>query len=131
MAGGDRGIDKTSIDINESVRVSMRDVPTNGAGGTAQKPKTPSGVVPVVRRLMVRSRVEHQSRASAERRRRWRTHAQRREQTVERFARGQVSDSFADLPPHKAVVKHRELGHLFSIADPFYRCHDARAGSET
>jgi 8-amino-7-oxononanoate synthase len=40
-------------------------------------------------------------------------------------------ESFADLAVYKGIVKHREVGRLFGIEDPFYRCHDARAGVDT
>jgi 8-amino-7-oxononanoate synthase len=47
--------------------------------------------------------------------------------------RGRLSTSsnFADLSAYKFIVKHREIGRLFGIDDPFYRCHDRRTGSET
>jgi len=38
---------------------------------------------------------------------------------------------FAELPAYKAILKHREIGRVFAIADPFYRTHEKRAGVET
>ena len=109
----------------------MRDVPTNGANNKALTERAPSGVVPALKRLMVRAGLNVRATVGGAAQTLADACAARREQTVEHYERGQASDSFADLPAHKAIVKHRELGHLFSIADPFYRCHDARAGSET
>ena len=43
----------------------------------------------------------------------------------------QTSQSFADLPIYRVIVKHREIGRLFEIEDPFYRCHEARHGVTT
>ena len=106
----------------------MRDVPTDGAVDTAKTERAPSGVVPVLKRLMVRAGLNVRATVGEAAQSLADACAARREQTVEHYARGQSSDSFADLPAHKAIVKHRELGHLFSIADPFYRCHDARQG---
>ena len=42
-----------------------------------------------------------------------------------------VSQSFADLPLYRVILKHREIGRLFEIKDPFYRCHEARHGVST
>jgi 8-amino-7-oxononanoate synthase len=41
------------------------------------------------------------------------------------------SQSFADLPHYQFILKHKEIGKLFDIADPFYRCHEARHGVTT
>jgi 8-amino-7-oxononanoate synthase len=54
-----------------------------------------------------------------------------RQNTFEYSVHGQGSGNFSDLPAYKGIVKHREIGKLFSIADPFYRSHDARMGAET
>src|SRR6476660_8510862 len=35
----------------------------------------------------------------------------------------QVPPTFADLPLYRGILKHREIGRLFEIEDPFYRCH--------
>jgi 8-amino-7-oxononanoate synthase len=43
----------------------------------------------------------------------------------------QVSMSFADLPLYRGILKHKEIGRLFDIEDPFYRCHEARQGVTT
>ena len=43
----------------------------------------------------------------------------------------QTSQSFADLPPLPDLLEHKEIGRLFDIADPFYRCHEARNGVTT
>ena len=43
----------------------------------------------------------------------------------------QSSQSFADLPHYRFILKHKEIGKLFDIADPFYRCHEARHGVMT
>ena len=109
----------------------MRNFPTNGAVSTATTEQAPSGVVPVLKRLMIRAGLNVRATVGGAAQSLADACAARREQTVGHYARGQSSESFADLPAHKAIVKHRELGHLFSIADPFYRCHDARAGAET
>ena len=47
------------------------------------------------------------------------------------YGPGKVSQSFADLPHHRFILKHKEIGKLFDIADPFYRCHEARNGVMT
>ena len=43
----------------------------------------------------------------------------------------QISQSFADLPLYRGILKHKEIGRLFDIKDPFYRCHEARDGVTT
>src|SRR5262245_27420905 len=43
----------------------------------------------------------------------------------------QTSHSFADLPHYRFILKHKEIGKLFNISDPFYRCHEARNGVTT
>jgi 8-amino-7-oxononanoate synthase len=40
----------------------------------------------------------------------------------------QVTPNFADLPLYRGILKHKEIGRLFEIEDPFYRCHEARQG---
>jgi 8-amino-7-oxononanoate synthase len=40
----------------------------------------------------------------------------------------QTAQSFADLPHYRFILKHKEIGKLFDITDPFYRCHEARNG---
>jgi 8-amino-7-oxononanoate synthase len=45
--------------------------------------------------------------------------------------RQQQAGSFADLPAYRAIVKHLDIGRLFAIRNPFYRCHDERRGPET
>jgi 8-amino-7-oxononanoate synthase len=52
-------------------------------------------------------------------------------QSAQPYRRGQSSAEFTDLPAYGAIVKYRDFGKLFKISDPFYRSHDARAGSET
>ena len=37
--------------------------------------------------------------------------------------------SFSEIPAYKAILKHRALAKLFNLADPFYKCHDARVGA--
>ena len=39
--------------------------------------------------------------------------------------------SFADLPAHKTIVKHRQIAATFRLADPFFRMHEDRAGATT
>jgi hypothetical protein len=56
---------------------------------------------------------------------------QPRDQVRRRQDRGKGSGDFSDLPAYAGILKHRELGKLFTIGDPFYRCHDGRAGTET
>jgi hypothetical protein len=43
----------------------------------------------------------------------------------------QVPPNFADLPLYRGILKHKEIGRLFEIEDPFYRCHEARQGVTT
>ena len=43
----------------------------------------------------------------------------------------QAAPSFADLPLYRGILKHKEIGRLFDIEDPFYRCHEARHGVTT
>ena len=52
-------------------------------------------------------------------------------QTAQPYRRGQSSTEFSDLPAYGAILKYRDFGKLFKISNPFYRSHDARAGSET
>lgn len=42
-----------------------------------------------------------------------------------------VSMQFADLPVYRGILKHKEVGRLFDIDNPFYRCHEARQGVTT
>jgi hypothetical protein len=44
---------------------------------------------------------------------------------------GAKNGSFAELPAYRAILKHREIGRVFAISDPFYRTHEKRAGAET
>jgi 8-amino-7-oxononanoate synthase len=46
-------------------------------------------------------------------------------------AKPQISQSFADLPLYRGILKHKEIGRLFDIQNPFYRCHQARDGVTT
>ena len=39
-----------------------------------------------------------------------------------------IAQNFADLPLYRGILKHREIGRVFDINDPFYRCHEARDG---
>ncbi|HEU4380939.1 MAG TPA: aminotransferase class I/II-fold pyridoxal phosphate-dependent enzyme [Hyphomicrobiaceae bacterium] len=43
----------------------------------------------------------------------------------------EAAPSFADLPLYRGILKHKEIGRLFDIDDPFYRCHQARNGVTT
>ena len=43
----------------------------------------------------------------------------------------QISQTFADLPHYRFILKHKEIGKVFDISDPFYRCHEARIGVTT
>src|SRR6185436_14244771 len=43
----------------------------------------------------------------------------------------QAAPSFADLPLYRNILKHKEIGRIFDIDDPFYRCHEARHGVTT
>ena len=109
----------------------MRDVPGDGAVDATPTVRAALGVVPAIRRMMIRAGLNVRSGVGGVAQTIADACAARREQTVDHYERGIESDSFADLPAHRGIVKHREIGQLFSIADPFYRCHDARAGSET
>jgi 8-amino-7-oxononanoate synthase len=44
---------------------------------------------------------------------------------------GSKCGDFAELPAYKAILKHREIGRVFAISDPFYRSHEKRVGAET
>jgi 8-amino-7-oxononanoate synthase len=37
--------------------------------------------------------------------------------------------SFSEIPAYKAILKHRGVAKVFGLADPFYKCHDARLGA--
>jgi 8-amino-7-oxononanoate synthase len=43
----------------------------------------------------------------------------------------QAAPSFADMSAYRNILKHKEIGRLFDIDDPFYRCHQARNGVTT
>lgn len=43
----------------------------------------------------------------------------------------QISQSFADFHLYRGILKHKEIGRLFDIENPFYRCHEARHGVMT
>jgi 8-amino-7-oxononanoate synthase len=53
------------------------------------------------------------------------------EQPIRATAGHRRNGSFAELPAYRAILKHREIGRVFAIADPFYRPHEKRAGAET
>ena len=107
--------------------MSKRDL--EGAfGGKEQTGWAPSGVVSALKRVVVRAGLNvratvgdaAQALANA---------CAARPEDVARAA--PPSETFADLPAYKGIVKHRELGRLFGIEDPFYRCHEGSIGPET
>jgi 8-amino-7-oxononanoate synthase len=109
----------------------MRDERTAIAANDKASERVANGLIPAVKRftiragLSARTTIGEAAQAVAD------ACAIRPKQTLSDYDAGAGSESFADLPAHRAIVKHRELGRLFSIADPFYRCHDARMGAET
>lgn len=110
----------------------MTDVPIRGASSQRAPEKAPSGILPTLKRSIIRGGLNVRARVGSAAQSIADACAARREQTVDHFERGSAtSEDFADLPVYRGIVKHREIGHLFNIPDPFYRCHDARAGSET
>ena len=109
----------------------MRDVTTNTAMDAAQTEQALPGVGPTLKRFMVRSGLHVRAAIGSAAQSLADACAGRGNQTVARHERGSPSDSFADLSAYKFIVKHRELGRLFGIDDPFYRCHGLRTGSET
>lgn len=42
-----------------------------------------------------------------------------------------IANSFADLTGYKWIEKHRALGRMMGVQDPFFRSHDARSGATT
>lgn len=113
----------------------MRDIVTNDAVGAqdrkVQDRKAPPGLIPAFKRLMVhtvlelRVRIGQAAQALAD------ACSGRDGQTPTDRPRVATSDRFSDLSAYKFILKHRELGRLFGIDDPFYRCHGVRVGAET
>ena len=108
----------------------MRDVPTNAAIAGAHAERAPRGAIPALKRRLVRTglnlRVAIGSAAQ-----RLADLCARDDAAGPGRDRGPLTSSFADLSAYKFIVKHRELGRLFGIQDPFYRCHGLRSGTET
>lgn len=109
----------------------MRDITTNEAISASRTGRPLSGVVPGFKRLMVRTGLNVRAAVGGAAQALADACAGRGQETVARGERGSESGSFADLSAYKFIVKHRELGRLFGIEDPFYRCHGLRTGSET
>jgi len=106
----------------------MSDVTTNEAG------RAPAGAAPALKRAMVRAglalrtRIGEIAQSVADACAEPRAGEQR---SGPRPAGGFTKQSFADLPAYRSISKHRDVGRLFGIKDPFYRCHGLRTGSET
>jgi 8-amino-7-oxononanoate synthase len=109
----------------------MRGAPTPMPSNETSTPAAPMGIVPSLKRLMVRANLSTRAKVGSAAQAIADACAARREQTISHYDVGKGSGEFTDLPAYKAIVKHREIGALFSIADPFYRCHDERIGTET
>lgn len=109
----------------------MRDVTTNAAIEAARAEQPLSGVVPSLKRFLVRSGLNVRAAVGGAAQALADVCAGRSNQAVVRHERAAPSDNFADLSAYKFIVKHRELGRLFGIPDPFYRCHGERTGSQT
>src|SRR5262245_5519595 len=107
----------------------MNDSPTNDDNHRAPSPR--SGLRSVFKRsvmrtgLLTRTKIGEVAQALAD------ACAHPRDRAHRFYDRGQGSGDFSDLPSYAGILKHRELGKLFNISDPFYRCHDGRAGTET
>jgi 8-amino-7-oxononanoate synthase len=95
-----------------------------------------AGVIPAFKRLVIRAGLHAratvgqaaQALADACGARREQLTHYKPSQTSQSFT---DSQDFTDLTAYRAIVKHREIGRLFRIANPFYRCHDDRKGAET
>ncbi len=107
-----------------------------GANMVESGEDTASGVIPAFKRLMIRAGLNAratvgeaaQSLADACGARREKIAHDKPSQSSQNFT---SSQSFTDLSAYRVILKHREIGRLFRIANPFYRCHDARKGAET
>jgi 8-amino-7-oxononanoate synthase len=93
--------------------------------------QAPTGAVPVLKRMIVRAVVNTRSAIGNAAQAVADYCAAGPSETIAPHARTPKSESFADLPAYRGIEKHRELGKLFGIKDPFYRVHDARIGAET
>ena len=108
----------------------MRD--EDAAIGTINGRTPPSGILPSLKRLMIRASLNARATVGTAAQALADACAAKPESSASFYISApQETESFADLPAYKAIVKHREIGRLFSIPDPFYRCHDMRAGVET
>jgi 8-amino-7-oxononanoate synthase len=106
----------------------MADATINGRA-TQVKP-APAGLVPGLKRSMIRVGLNLRAAIGTAAQALADACADRRPQPVRR-ERVSPSSSFADSSEYKFIVKHRELGRLFGIDDPFYKCHGLREGAET
>jgi 8-amino-7-oxononanoate synthase len=90
-----------------------------------------AGFMPRIKRLIYRTalsagaKIDEAARAWLDR------HTSPRQKAVKSSKPVQMSEDFSDLPAYRGILKHREIGKLFGIANPFYRSHDARRGAET
>jgi 8-amino-7-oxononanoate synthase len=109
----------------------MRDITTNDAISAAQNRRALSGVIPSFKRLMVRAALNVRVAVGGTAQALADACAGKGTQPASSPPRGSSSGSFADLSAYKFIVKHRELGRLFGIPDPFYKCHGVRVGSQT
>src|ERR1700733_5406417 len=89
----------------------------------------PSGILAGLKRLAIRASLN--VRASVGSAAQSLANACAAQPGTEGTCRGQVAESFGDLPVYRGIFKHREVGRLFGIQDPFYRCHEERRGTQT
>jgi 8-amino-7-oxononanoate synthase len=96
-----------------------------------QSQPAPAGFMPKLKRLIyrtacsARAKIDEATGAWSD------TYTSPRQKAVELSKRVQRSDNFSDLPAYRSILKHRDMGKLFGLANPFYRSHDARRGAET
>lgn len=108
----------------------MRDATTDPAIGRAQPSHLP-GMVPALKRTIVRTGLNLRAAIGGVAQRVADLCAGSEEQAYFGGDPGPMSSSFADLSAYKFILKHREMGRLFGVENPFYRCHGQRQGSET
>ena len=98
----------------------------DGRGETA-----PAGVGPALKRAMIRASLNVRERVGAAAQALADACGNRGESAHQAWQGGPQTARFTDLPGYKAILKYREIGRVFGIADPFYRSHDRRIGAET
>src|SRR5215472_6665963 len=85
----------------------------------------PAGFMPRIKQLIYRTTLSVGAKIDEAAGTWLETHASPRQKTVESSKPVQRSEDFSDLPAYRGILKHREIGKLFGIANPFYRSHDA------